>query len=257
MPCLGRGSRGLNVWIYLNGWSNCWPYSVGVVVVAAAAASYWIFQTLAKGWLDARFSERLERLRHSQAVELENLRLEISKTLDRSTKLLNKELEVLPTCWSLFDAAYLDMKRVCSWLRRSVDVERMSDTQLKELLDSMELLDSQKQEILGSARRSDTYEKYETHLWLHRANQSYAEFHNFIMRSGVFVRPQISAKFDEAAEKLATALRLRRLMTEPNMNIPSVRDELDGALIRGDELHLEIRKDVQNLWFADQPSVHT
>jgi len=51
---------------------------VAVLVAATGATAYGLFRLLAEKWLDSRFGERLEALRHAQQQELEQLRARIS-----------------------------------------------------------------------------------------------------------------------------------------------------------------------------------
>lgn len=63
---------------------------VGTLVLAGGGLSLIVYQTfkhLAAKWLDARFEERLQALKHEQQKEIEQLRLKISTLLDRAVKL--------------------------------------------------------------------------------------------------------------------------------------------------------------------------
>jgi hypothetical protein len=78
----------------------------------AAAVSYLLFQWLGKKWIENKFSERLEQLRHQQALELQRLRVEIDAMLSGALKLQEKEFSVLPEAWEKLNDAH----GLVSWL---------------------------------------------------------------------------------------------------------------------------------------------
>ena len=84
-----------------------WAYvlDAGWKFVAAggggAAVAIGMFKTLGKGWLDQQFKERLERLKHEQAKEIEAGRQKVQAIFSRISKVHEKEFEVLPKAWFL------------------------------------------------------------------------------------------------------------------------------------------------------------
>ncbi|MEO8757649.1 MAG: hypothetical protein ABI398_07850 [Devosia sp.] len=76
-----------------------WVGGAALGGVSLVAVAYWIFQTWGEKWLQSRFDRQLEDLRHQQAQEMEGLRYRIGQLLDRSTKLSEKEFEVVPEAW--------------------------------------------------------------------------------------------------------------------------------------------------------------
>jgi hypothetical protein len=75
-----------------------------VIVVAGGGAAALIlgpFRYLADKWLTSKFNQRLEQFKHAQQVEMENLRFKIDSLFDRTTKLHQREFEVVPAAWAL------------------------------------------------------------------------------------------------------------------------------------------------------------
>ena len=71
----------------------------GILSAAAATIAWFVFRTFSDKWLASRFNERLERLKHDQQQEIEQLRGRINALLDRTTKLNQREYEVVPEAW--------------------------------------------------------------------------------------------------------------------------------------------------------------
>src|SRR5690242_14921631 len=85
--------------------------AVGAVVLAGGGMSlivYQVFKHLAARWLESKFEERLQALKHAHGKELEQLRFRISALLDRATKLHQREFEVLPDAWAKLNDAFYE-----------------------------------------------------------------------------------------------------------------------------------------------------
>ena len=57
----------------------------------AAVISYFIFQFLGKSWIESKFAERLDQLKHQHALELLRLRIEIDSLLSGVLKLQERD----------------------------------------------------------------------------------------------------------------------------------------------------------------------
>jgi hypothetical protein len=58
--------------------------SAGQIITAAgggAVAAFALFRYLGSKWIENKFSQRMEQLRHTQALELQRLRVEIDSLL--------------------------------------------------------------------------------------------------------------------------------------------------------------------------------
>jgi len=92
-------------------WESIRPLvtAIGALVLGGGALTtitYWGFKLLASKWLDSKFAERLQALKHDQQKELEELRLKINTLFDRTTKLHQNEFESLPHAWALINDAH-------------------------------------------------------------------------------------------------------------------------------------------------------
>ncbi len=99
-----------------------------------AAFAYWLFKLFSDKWLTAKFSQQLEKNKHDQQKELEDLRFEFNKLMDRTVKLHQREFDVLPEAWALLVEAYGITMAVTSSMQQYADVERMNEIQLDAFL---------------------------------------------------------------------------------------------------------------------------
>ena len=127
---------------------------VGAVVLAGGGVSliaYQAFKHLAARWLDSKFDERLQALRHAHGKELEQLRFKIAALLDRTTKLHQKEFELLPEAWSKLNDAFWEVRAFVSPMQAYADIDRMTPPQQEEFIEGSRLTSWQKDEL----RKSD------------------------------------------------------------------------------------------------------
>jgi hypothetical protein len=164
-----------------------WIGGVAVSASALVGVAYWIFQRFGEAWLESRFAKQLEDLRHQQNQELEHLKFEISKVLDRSTKLHEKEFEVLPQAWHCLVDAYYQALGHTSSAKQLPAVDRMSPDELEEFLAGSQLTETQKQELRTSIEKDRTY--YKLIYWHDKAHAEEVArtLSRYLAKHGIFL----------------------------------------------------------------------
>jgi len=89
----------------------------------------------------------LEAYKHQQQKELEELRFKISGLLDRTTKLHQREFEVLPEAWAKLVIAHAKVQGLVSAFQEHPDLDRMTPKQLEEFIQNSQLKQWQKDEL--------------------------------------------------------------------------------------------------------------
>ena len=123
------------------------------------AIAYKAFQRFGERWLDARFGERLEKLKHEQQKEIESIRQQVQWHFSRVSKVHEKEFEILPRAWFLLHRAYGRAGDLVSRLKQVPDFLNMSDPVLEEFVAASQLSENDKQRLL-SAPRTDRHKHY-------------------------------------------------------------------------------------------------
>jgi hypothetical protein len=173
----------------------------GVAIVGGAvAAAYFLFKLLSEKWLTAKFDERLAAYKHQQQKELEELRFKISGLLDRTTKLHQREFEVLPEAWARLVLAHAHVQSVVSGLQQYPDLDRMEPSQLSEFLDNSKLANWQKEELKTVADKTRYYTKAIDWQKGAAARETYRDFFLYFRQNAVFIRNEIKSKFSELAD---------------------------------------------------------
>jgi hypothetical protein len=180
---------------------------LGLTITVAAGVAYIFFRYMGSKWIEGQFEKQLEDYRHVHQRELEALRLEINKTMDRATKLHAREYEILPEVWGRLDEAFLQLRVLVSLFQESVDANRMTSEQLEAVLETSGFLAWQKQEIRSASDKGDAYFQFQMIKRRVDAANSYREFHNYLTRHSVFVHSNIKTKLSEVATMISKSIR--------------------------------------------------
>ena len=165
----------------------------------SATVAFLIFQALGKGWLNAKFSERLEAFKHEQAKELQALRVEVESLLSGALKIQEREFTVLPEAWLKLNDAYSTTSWLVSPLQQYPDISQMEDDELEEFLSSSELLKTQQNKVIYSVRLERNKIYQEIIFWhrLNRAKKAVGELGKYIVSHGIFLPPPLKQQFSE------------------------------------------------------------
>jgi hypothetical protein len=172
----------------------------------SAAIAYLTFQFLGQRWIENKFAEKLEQLRHTQALELQRLRLEIDSMLSGAIKTQDKEFETLPEAWVLLDEAYSRVTHLISPSQKYTDLDRMKSERLEEFLAASDLLESHKNELRQEKKKNEAY--LEIIFWqsLNDVQRAISKLHNYIERNSIFTPPDLKGHFEKTSNDLWLAL---------------------------------------------------
>ncbi|MER0204105.1 MAG: hypothetical protein DU480_09675 [Nitrosomonas sp.] len=172
----------------------------------SAAIAYLLFQYLGRSWIESKFAEKLELLRHTQALELQRLRVEIDAMLSGAIKIQDKEFEVLPEAWIRLDEAYGRLASLVSPIQEYPDLDRLGSEKLEEFLDKSKLHESDKAELRQSSQKTKIYQK--TIFWYRCSDVRSAiiDFHNYVERNSIFMPPELKWQFEKASSELWSAM---------------------------------------------------
>jgi hypothetical protein len=179
----------------------------GVAVVGSiVAAAYWIFRLLSEKWLTTKFEERLAAYKHQQQKELEELRFKIGGLMDRTTKLYQREFDVLPEAWGKLVMAHGHVRAVTTGLQQYPDIDRMNLEHLSEFIEKSVLENWQKEQIKKEPKKTDYYMNAINWHKAVEAGNTYREFYTYLRKNGIFVREEIRSKFEALADMTHGAL---------------------------------------------------
>lgn len=167
---------------------------------SAAGVAYWIFRTFSEKWLTSKFEERLAAYKHEQQKELETLKFRISGLLDRTTKLHQREFDVLPEAWAKLVIADGNVRAVTAGLQQYADIDGMNAEQLAEFVESLPFPKWKKEQLRTAPNKSKFYQEAENWRRLGEAKAKYHEFFLYHRKNSVFIRKEINDRFNEISD---------------------------------------------------------
>ncbi|WP_312083875.1 hypothetical protein [Brevundimonas sp.] len=230
----------------------------GVTIAGAVAVAYALFKHLGSKWLDAKFAERLVDYQHRQNQEIERLRGEIARLLDRTTRLHSQEFEVLPKAWELLGHTVGSVGTCVSALKSYADVTWLNGAELERVLNNQpKMAEFEKEtvrELEGQARQKKFGEIQDEHQF-RQASDDLMAFHNYIVTKGIFLEPVLSAQFDELSNALWRVLQDYRFRQFEGSTTPTWTEIRDGWT-KADEKRASLKEAViSRLWAANQATV--
>jgi hypothetical protein len=188
------------------------------VILAMVGAAYWLFKLFSERWLTARFNERLEDYKHKQQREIEELRFKINSLMDRTTKLYQREFDVLPEAWSKLVMAHGHVQSVTTALQQYPDLDRMIPEHLTEFLEKSPLNNWEKEKIKKEPKKTDYYTRAINHHKAWEARKTYIDFYEYFRKNSIFIREEIKAKFDTLSELAHGALVEHEIWLQDSIN---------------------------------------
>jgi hypothetical protein len=171
---------------------------------ALVAMAYAAFHFLPKQWLQHKFDEQLERQRAEHAKELQQARHRLDVLLRQTSKLHEKEFEVLADVWEKLNEALGHVASLVSALQQYPDLDRMEQDRFEAVVEACSLDDVDKKALLRAPKRNEFYQERIFWYRLRDAKKASRELHRSIQRNSIFFEPEIRDRFrkiDEAAWK--------------------------------------------------------
>lgn len=182
---------------------------IGAVVVGGGGLGvivYQIFKALGGKWLDQRFESRLQSLRHEHGKEIEQLRFKISALLDRTTKMHQREFEVLPEAWQILNDAYWATRAAVSLGRSYPDLSAMTPPQLNAFISKSQLEDWERDELQSAPDPNAYYQKRIDIRRLSDAKNQAQNSYTFTMKNGIFIEASLRQQFSALHDLIWDAL---------------------------------------------------
>jgi len=219
-----------------------------VAITAIVTAAYWLFKLFSEKWLTAKFNERLEDYKHKQQRELEELRFKINSLMDRTTKLHQREFDVLPEVWSKLVMAHGHVQAVATAMQQYPDLDRMIPEHLTEFLEKSPLDNWEKEKIKSEPKKTDYYARAINHRKAWEARNTYIDFYQYFRKNSIFIREEIKAKFDTLSELTHGALIEHELWLQDSSNF-NIWDTRRKFSKEGSDVLKALEQEVQKrLW---------
>ncbi|WP_415881511.1 hypothetical protein [Neptuniibacter sp. QD34_54] len=192
--------------------------TVGTIIAyggGSAGVSYLLFQYLGKTWIENKFNQRLQSLKHDQNIEVQRLRVEIDSLLNGAVKLQEVEFKILPLIWKKLYSAQQHVSALVSPTERYVKINKLNDDELEDLLSQTKFMDSQKNE-LKRTKSTDLYRELQFRYELIETNRVFNEFIDCFSENSVLFDPAIKEILNQATKLFRAAIVSKEVGRECN-----------------------------------------
>jgi hypothetical protein len=230
-------------------WSNVQSllavFGGGIAVIGIfVAAAYGLFKKFSEKWLDAKFAERSEAMRHEQQKELEALRIQCARLIDRATKLNQREFDVIPEAWSRLCEAYERTRSLVASIQTYPDIDNMTSEQRNEFIDQCKLAQWEKKELDASEKKTEYYRK--KILWHdYVETQKYVyELRMYIRKNSILMPKEIRKQFQKL-DQLIWGVLIEHEHNYRYEYIPRSFEERGEFLRQGEAIMTNLEKGIE------------
>lgn len=172
----------------------------------ATIVAYQVFKMLGSSWLENKFGEKLEAFRHEKAKELEKLRADIDGSLRARLRLQERQFESVVSIWDDLKSAQEKLAILLSPLQSYSDIRRMDDEARSEYIQSFDLQEWQKREILSSEDIQKSFSSMIDHRKFVEAVNAFNAFDRATRSSEIFFSEEAFLKLRLITVSMHSAL---------------------------------------------------
>jgi hypothetical protein len=174
--------------------------------------SGWILQTLASsavailGFIAIRSTTLGERLlSHHLERKIEALRADLAHLQDRGRRANELEFEALNKVWHSFVDAWLKTQQAIVEYQSFPDLDELSETDLVIFLDSTDLSDAQRKQVMNETDKKEMYSKILRLRTINIAGAAIYEGRQMLRTQGIYISASTAKSFKDAFDKLSGA----------------------------------------------------
>ena len=187
-----------------------------------------------KTWIENQFNRSLKDYEY-----------QINRLLSRVSKIHEKEFEILPELWQLMHEALGHANALTVPYQEYPDLNRMSELQLTEFLETTTFSQSDKQDITSTQDKNSLYQERIYWYRLRDAKNRVGDFHNFLIQNSIFLSTDIKEKFQEIDKILSESLTIHEHSIRYNQHSVERQDKAFTKVIDARAITKEIEELVQ------------
>jgi Flp pilus assembly pilin Flp len=167
--------------------------------------------------IDSRINEKLENVKHENNEKLESIKSQLAEKRDKKSVFYQKNLDIMTNIWEKIQTTRGKIAIITSPLQIYPDLTYLNEFDLKELLDTKEFSEQQKEDVKNA---DDKNEQYQYLLFVYQkinATNAVNNFKNYFIYNRFFfsndmkiLLDEIYNMFDNAIFKIALATSYKR-----------------------------------------------
>ena len=170
------------------------------------AIGFALFRVLGQKWLEARFAERLEKLKAAQDEQVRHIQSYIDREIHRAKKLYDREFETLPEAWKLLCVSYSN--GIASGMDQYPDLTRYTKQELENMLTTTAMTGFERAEMvaMSSSQWTDHYRRWANYQRLGNYKRARWGFTEYLSTNAIFFSSGIKEKFLALDELIGLAI---------------------------------------------------
>jgi hypothetical protein len=181
-----------------------------------AAIAIGVVRAFGEKWLDSKFAGRLQDLRHEHERQMESVRLETSRALDRSARLSEREFEVSAEAWSLVSDAHVRTMGALPGFRQHDDFAQLTDELARIVAEKSGFERWETDELLSRPKqdRNNYFNERRRAHELRDARVAVREASNYLARKALFLEKDVFEQLNAFVEWAWQAIVAREIIME-------------------------------------------
>lgn len=160
---------------------------------------------LGEQFLNFHLERKLAALKHDQNQEIEQLKARLAHLGDRGTRSNEREFNAIATLWDKYVEAYVATLRCAIAFTSHPDLSNLSDEDVTNFLNSTELSDAQKAEVMKAADKNKAYSEFVNRNYIAEARVAIFDAHSTLRKEAIFIPDNIQNIFTQALDPLSKA----------------------------------------------------
>ena len=203
---------------------------------AAGAIGVLAFIGLAPAKLGEKFfghylDRRLEALKHDQNQKIEELRAGLALMGDRGIRSNEKEFQAISAAWEDFLDAYGATMQCAVAFIQHPDLQRLSEEELNQYLETNDLSDRQREEIMNAPNKNKAFSRLIEIKQINDAGLAIYKARNLIRKQAIFMPDSLLNDFEKMMKRLSAAQIQRSI--EPHYGAYQQK-EVEWLIVNGE-----------------------
>jgi hypothetical protein len=183
-----------------------WLLQTAIAAGTASTAFFVLLPTkFGEKYLSFHFDRKLSDLKDAQNQKIEALKEQLNHLGDRGKRSNEKEYDALSAIWDQFCDVVQSTDRAVVQFMEHPDLNRMTDEDLKILLNSTTFSEQQKDGVLRSDDKNKAYSQTVRWMLISKAHNQIFDFRVSLKKRSIFIPSGLLEPFEAAIEICAKA----------------------------------------------------
>jgi len=156
-------------------------------------------------FINYRLEQKITALKHAHDEKIEALRADLAHIQDRGRRANELEFDALIKIWHAYSDAWLKTQQAIIDYMSFPDMDRLSDDDVNTFLETTELSEPQKKQVLASPNKNDIYSKIMRQRTVNSAGAAIFAGRLMLRTNGILVPTAVAKRFKDAFDKLSGA----------------------------------------------------